>query len=106
MGGVGRKTVIEYIQVSYSGDDSFEWFGGTVNCKYLIAYKGVDDDFDTDNGYRGMNQFLLGVRDSAIADISGSNGFESDNNANSPNNFNSPRTKPIYSNVISNEVHI
>jgi hypothetical protein len=99
MGAVGSKTVLEYIQVSYSGDDSFEWFGGNVNCKWLIAYKGVDDDFDTDNGYRGKNQFLLGIRDSNIADVSGSNGFESDNNANSPSNYNSPRTRPLYSNV-------
>jgi len=99
MGGVGRGTVIEYVQVSYSGDDSYEWFGGTVNCKNLIAYKGVDDDFDCDNGFRGSLQFLLGVRDSNIADVSGSNGFEIDNNANSPFNYNSPRTKPIFSNV-------
>ncbi len=99
MGAVGKGTTLEYIQVSYSGDDSFEWFGGTVNCRYLISYKGVDDDFDTDNGFRGNCQFLLAVRDSNIADISGSNGFESDNNANSPNNFNNPRTQPVFSNV-------
>lgn len=99
MGGIGSKTVIDHIQVSYSGDDSYEWFGGTVNCKYLIAYKGLDDDFDTDNGYRGKCQFLWGMRDTGIADVSTSNGFETDNNANSPNNYNSPRTKPIYSNV-------
>ncbi len=99
MGGVGSGTTLEYIQVSYSGDDSFEWFGGTVNCKYFIAYKGVDDDFDTDNGFRGKCQFFLGVRDSNIADISGSNGFESDNNANSPSNINNPRTMPVFSNV-------
>lgn len=99
MGGVGNGTTLEYIQVSYSGDDSFEWFGGTVNCKYFIAYKGVDDDFDTDNGFRGKCQFFLGIRDSNIADISGSNGFESDNNANSPSNINNPRTMPIFSNV-------
>ena len=99
MGGVGRGTTLEYIQVSYSGDDSFEWFGGTVNCKYFVAYKGVDDDFDTDNGFRGRCQYFLGIRDSNIADISGSNGFESDNNANSPSNFNTPRTAPVFSNV-------
>lgn len=101
MGGVGSKTVIEYVQVSYSGDDSFEWFGGTVNCKYLIAYKGVDDDWDTDNGFRGKVQFGLSVRDSGIYDVSTSNGFESDNNTNSPTSgsYNSPRTKPIFSNM-------
>ena len=99
MGGVGRGTITEYIQVSYCGDDSFEWFGGTVNGKYLISYKGVDDDFDMDNGFRGRLQFLLGIKDSNIADVSGSHGFEVDNNANSPNNFNGPRTQPLLSNA-------
>ncbi|KAF0215595.1 MAG: hypothetical protein FD178_1617 [Ignavibacteria bacterium] len=59
LGGVGSKTKLEYIQVSYSGDDSFEFFGGTVNAKYLIAYRGWDDDFDTDFGYSGKLQFLI-----------------------------------------------
>lgn len=99
MGGVGSRTVIEYVQVSYSGDDSFEWFGGTVNCKHLIAYKGLDDDWDTDNGFRGRVQFCLSVRDSGIVDASTSNGFESDNNSNTPINVNNPRTKPIFSNM-------
>lgn len=99
MGGVGSRTVIEYVQVSYSGDDSFEWFGGNVNCKYLIAYKGLDDDWDADNGYRGRVQFGLSVRDSALADVSSSNGFEIDNNNQSPVNFNNPRTKPVFSNM-------
>jgi hypothetical protein len=99
MGGVGNRTVIEHVQVSYSGDDSFEWFGGNVNCKYLVAYKGLDDDWDCDNGYRGRIQYGLSVRDKDIADVSSSNGFEIDNNANSPNNFNNPRTRPIFSNM-------
>jgi len=98
MGGVGSGTVIEYVQVSYGFDDAFEWFGGTVNCRYLVAYKNTDDDFDVDNGFRGRLQFGLSVKDKFIADISGSNGIESDNNANTPNNFNTPRTKPIFSN--------
>ncbi|PWJ60214.1 hypothetical protein CLV98_101395 [Dyadobacter jejuensis] len=79
-GGVGSGTTIDYVQVSYSGDDSFEWFGGTVNAKHLIAYRGLDDDFDTDNGYNGMVQYGLILRDPAVADQAGdSNGFESDN---------------------------
>lgn len=80
-GSVGRGTTIDHIQVSYSNDDSFEWFGGTVDCKYLVAYKGWDDEFDTDNGFRGTVQYCLSVRDPRIADTSQSNGFESDNNA-------------------------
>ncbi|MEO8512077.1 MAG: T9SS type A sorting domain-containing protein [Ignavibacteria bacterium] len=96
-GGVGSRTVIDYIMVSYSGDDSYEWFGGTVNCTHLIACYAVDDDFDTDNGFRGNVQFCLDVRNPNIADVSGSNGFESDNNA-TPN-YNAPRTQPNFSNV-------
>ncbi|MFH1197900.1 MAG: T9SS type A sorting domain-containing protein [bacterium] len=97
LGGVGSKTVIDYVQVSYSGDDSFEFFGGTVNCKHLIAYRGWDDDFDTDFGYKGKLQFLLGVRDPNIADQSGSNGFESDNDGTGTTN--EPRTSPTWWNV-------
>lgn len=96
-GGVGRGTTIEYVQVSFCGDDSFEWFGGTVNARHLIAYKGWDDEFDTDYGYSGKLQFLLGVRDAKVADTSKSNGFESDNDANGSGN--EPLTNPIFSNV-------
>src|SRR5215204_4084812 len=35
MACVGRKTVLDHIQVTYAKDDAFEWFGGTVNAKYL-----------------------------------------------------------------------
>ncbi|MHA6246478.1 T9SS C-terminal target domain-containing protein [Pontibacter sp. CAU 1760] len=97
MGGVGSGTTIDYVQVSYSGDDSFEWFGGTVNAKHLIAYKTVDDMFDTDNGYSGKLQFLVGISDPNVADASGSNGFESDND--SQGSGATPITAPTYSNV-------
>lgn len=97
MGGVGSGTTLDYIQVSYSGDDSFEWFGGSVNAKHLIAYRGWDDDFDTDNGYKGMVQFAVSLRDPAIADVSSSNSFESDNDATGSSN--SPLTSAIFSNV-------
>jgi hypothetical protein len=79
---VGSGTEFHHVQVSYSNDDSFEWFGGAVNAHHLVAYHGWDDDFDTDYGYSGTLQFLLGVRHPKIADKSVSNGFESDNNAN------------------------
>ncbi len=97
LGGVGAGTKIEYVQVTQSGDDSFEWFGGNVNAKYLIAHKGFDDDFDTDYGFSGNVQFGLVIRDPQIADQSNSNGFESDNDntANTPE----PRTAANFSNI-------
>jgi Secretion system C-terminal sorting domain len=97
MGGVGSGTTIDHVQVSYSGDDSFEWFGGTVNCKHLIAYRGLDDDYDADFGYSGNVQFALSVRDPQVADVSGSNGFEIDNDASG--SAATPKTRPTFSNV-------
>lgn len=74
-----------------------------MNAKYLIAYKAVDDDFDTDYGYAGRVQFAVELRDPAIADVSGSNGFESDNynpgiNASDPTR-DAPYTSAVFSNV-------
>lgn len=80
MGSVGKGTVIEYVMASYGLDDAFEWFGGSVNSKYLIAYRGLDDDWDVDFGFQGYVQFGLSIRDASLADQSGSNGFEVDNN--------------------------
>lgn len=97
MAGVGSKTVIDHVQVTYAKDDAFEWFGGTVNCKYLIAYNTQDDDFDTDNGYSGSVQFGLIVRDSSVADVSKSEAFESDNN--SSGGAVTPQTRAVFSNI-------
>jgi hypothetical protein len=80
-GSVGSGTTIDHLQVSYSNDDSFEWFGGSANATHLVAYRGWDDDFDTDNGFSGTVQYALSIRDPRIADTSQSNSFESDNNA-------------------------
>ncbi|HRH37881.1 MAG TPA: hypothetical protein PK760_06020, partial [Flavobacteriales bacterium] len=81
LGAIGAGTTLEHIQVSYSGDDSYEWFGGTVNAKYLVALGGQDDDFDQDFGWQGHGQFCVSLRDPNGADVSGSNGFEADNDA-------------------------
>lgn len=97
LGGVGNQTVIDYVQVSYANDDSFEWFGGTVNCKHLISFRTLDDDFDTDNGFAGKVQFGIALRDSAIADISKSEAFESDNDANGSALL--PQTSAVFSNM-------
>lgn len=81
LAGVGSGTIIENVQVSFAGDDGFEFFGGNVNCKKLISYKNIDDDLDMDNGYQGKIQYVLVVRDGNLSDVSGSNGFEVDNDA-------------------------
>ena len=76
--GVGSGTKLDHLQAHFGNDDSFEFFGGAVDAKYLVATSGTDDCFDMDNGFRGRLQFLICNRD----DISGGgNGFETDNDA-------------------------
>ncbi len=97
LNSVGSGTLIEYVQVSYSGDDGFEWFGGAVNLKHIISYRTEDDDFDTDNGFSGMVQFGLILRDPSIVDTDTANAFESDNNSSGTEL--TPVTKAIFSNI-------
>jgi hypothetical protein len=100
MGSVGSGTRINHVQVSFANDDSFEWFGGTVNCSHLVVFRGLDDDFDTDFGYSGKVQFALAIKDPSVADnplISTSEGFESDNDASGSTN--TPQTSATFSNV-------
>lgn len=97
MGGVGRGTEMEYVMVSFGGDDGFEWFGGTVNGKYLVSLCTWDDDFDVDFGWSGNVQYGLAVRYPGFADQSQSNGFETDNGPN--DNDVQPYTNGVFSNI-------
>lgn len=97
LASVGRATQFEYVQAAFGLDDQFEWFGGTVDGRYLIAYRGLDDDFDVDLGYSGNVQFGISVRDSKDADQSGSNGFEVDNNGSGE--LREPFTSAVFSNI-------
>lgn len=59
---VGRGTELHHVEVYNNQDDGIEWFGGTVNAKYLVVWGAGDDTFDSDAGFRGKNQFLFGVQ--------------------------------------------
>jgi hypothetical protein len=97
-GGVGKGTEIHHIQVTKSFDDSYEWFGGTVDERYLVSFEGTDDEYDTDFGYSGRLQYCFGLRNPTDYDPTGqSNGFESDNDANALST-----DKPYTSSVVSN----
>jgi hypothetical protein len=58
-GGVGDSTVVEYVQVYNNADDGVEFFGGTVNAKYLVLTGNNDESIDTDNGYQGTIQHVV-----------------------------------------------
>jgi hypothetical protein len=98
LGGVGSGTTIEYVQTAYSNDDAYEFFGGTVNCKYLVASYTADDDFDFDFGYTGKIQYAVSLRDPAFVDGGDAgNGIECDND--NPPTTSAPFTRPVLSNI-------
>lgn len=97
MGSLGSGTKIDYVQCSYGLDDGFEWFGGKADAKHLVVYRGLDDDFDVDFGFSGNVQWALGIRDNSLADQSGSNGFEVDNDGSGSTA--TPFTSAVFSNV-------
>lgn len=103
LGGVGTHTTLDHIQVSYSLDDSFEFFGGTVNATNLISFAPQDDNFDFENGYTGTISCGLALADynsghsyqnSSSPD---SNGIELDNDVMGSGNF--PMTHPVVNNL-------
>ena len=97
LGGVGSGTIIENVQVSYGNDDAYEFFGGTVNCRNLIAFATADDDFDFDFGYVGRIQFGVSLRDPLFVDGGDAgNGIECDNDG--AGTTATPRTRPVLSN--------
>lgn len=106
MHGMGWNTNINHVQVSYSGNDAFKWYGGVINTKYLFAYRSRDDDFSVDQGYTGRVQFGVGLRDTDVADLTKSNGIESQNFDPGENvgaalsDWNGlPQTAPIFTNI-------
>jgi len=96
-GGVGSGTVLENIQVSYGNDDAYEFFGGTVNPKNIIAFATADDDFDFDFGFTGRLQYGISLRDPLFVDGGDAgNGIECDNDG--TGTVATPRTRPQMSN--------
>ncbi|WP_417940119.1 hypothetical protein [Flavobacterium sp. RS13.1] len=78
LAGVGRKTVLSNIQISFSNDDSFECYGGDLNMNNLISYRTTDDDFDFTQGAQINISNSIAIRHPFSSDISGSRCFEVD----------------------------
>jgi hypothetical protein len=85
MYAVGSGTTLEFVQSLAGLDDSFEWWGGAVDGRYLVSYESGDDHFDWTEGYRGRNQFLVGFQSVRINPAAGAGvlatdpeGFEAD----------------------------
>jgi hypothetical protein len=71
LGGVGRGTTIEFVEAYLIADDGFEFFGGSVNTRYLVSALVDDDAFDTDQGFNGKNQFWFALQGADARDEGG-----------------------------------
>ncbi len=65
LGAVGSGTEIEYVEVYNNSDDGIEFFGGTVDTRYMMMAFNEDDAFDIDQGYRGRGQFWFAIQKDA-----------------------------------------
>lgn len=66
LAAVGSGTIIDHVQTLAGLDDSFEWFGGKVDAKYLVSYESGDDHFDASEGFRGRVQFAIAYQDTVL----------------------------------------
>ncbi len=96
-GGVGAGTTMDHLEAYKGADDGFEFFGGTVGGKYLLAVSNNDDQFDFDFGYQGNLQFLVAVLDPNVEYGSHTNGIECDNDGDGSTL--QPYTRPVISNM-------
>ena len=97
-GGVGAGTTFDHCQAYYGEDDAFEFFGGTINGKYLVSTSTHDDAFDFDFGYTGKLQFLVATVDAnSTYYTKDPNGIECDND--SKGTSLTPFTHPTISNL-------
>jgi len=94
LGGVGDKTLIDYIEVYNNYDDGIEFWGGTVNLKHIVLIGNGDDNIDTDHGYQGKMQYVYIKQTSTTS--RNPRGIEADNLS---GNFTAtPVSKPMIAN--------
>lgn len=78
LAAVGSGTDISYVQALNGLDDSFEFFGGAVDAKYLVSYDAGDDHFDMSEGYVGRLQHLIAYQTRQIIPRTGAGNVSSD----------------------------
>lgn len=106
---VGSGTTYEFIEALAGLDDSFEFWGGAVDTRYLVSYEAGDDHFDTSEGHVGRHQFLIGFQSVRLEPAPGAGevatdpqGFEMDGCAGTgcdAGTRSEPFTNPIFANV-------
>ncbi|RUO29168.1 hypothetical protein CWE12_09275 [Aliidiomarina sedimenti] len=72
--GIGDQTRVAFIQVHENLDDGIEFFGGTVDARYVLTTGAGDDSLDWADGWTGRIQFMLAAHNDVA-----NRGIEADN---------------------------
>lgn len=67
LGACGSGTVVENIELIGSADDGLHILGGLVQVRHVLSAFHAEDAFESDQGWQGSAQYLLGVQDTALA---------------------------------------
>ncbi len=94
--GCGSDTVVDHVESNQGLDDMFEWFGGTMDAKYLVGANGRDDYTDFQLGYTGRLQYGIMLQS---PDFPGNRGLEGDNNEYTPDALPTPFSSPTFYNI-------
>ena len=78
LAGVGSGTKIDFVQISYSKVDSFEFLGGQINTNNLVSFRASKDDFDFTAGIQAKINNSIAVRNSYFSDSGKCRAFEID----------------------------
>lgn len=95
--GVGNGTTVEYCQAYKGSDDGFEFFGGSVNVRNMVATSCSDDSFDWTEGWNGKAQFLV-----AYQENESTLGYDCDCLMECDNNGDNNQATPVAHPVIAN----
>jgi hypothetical protein len=98
LAGVGRGTLLEFVEVFAGADDGFEFWGGAVNSRYLVSAFCSDEMFDMDQGHEGKHQFWFGIQGGGAGD----EGLELNGQPSGGNNNNIPGATPLGTHQIYN----
>ncbi len=75
---VGTGTKVDHLEALSGLDDSYEFFGGGLDGKYLVSYESGDDHFDMSEGFSGRLQFLIALQTKVLTPRSGAGTISSD----------------------------
>ena len=91
--GVGRGTTVEFVQIHRGQDDGIEFFGGTVDAKYVLVTGANDDSLDWTFGWQGRLQYFVAIQNAGNEDRC----IEADNFESNPDA--QPRSNPSIANA-------